>query len=108
VQKLEWHHSMLQKTTIPSKYNKIGNCNAKLIKKMKLFMKTSKSHTRSYFTFKALIETPSFSKEDKTAILIENWFANEIPFEERKQQYMGLQQNFDESKPTLYSSHHDT
>jgi acetylornithine deacetylase len=60
---------------------------------------------------KALIETPSFSsEEDKTAILIENWFAvNEIPFERENNNIWAYNKNFDESKPTLLlNSHHDT
>jgi hypothetical protein len=57
-------------------------------------MKTSKSLHRSYFTFKALIETPSFSSREDAAILIENWFAvNEIPFEEKTTIY-GLTTKF--------------
>ena len=60
---------------------------------------------------KALIETPSFSsEEDKTAILIENWFAvNEIPFERENNNIWAYNKTFDKNKPTLLlNSHHDT
>lgn len=60
---------------------------------------------------KALIETPSFSsEEDQTAVLIENWFAqNNIPFERENNNIWAFNQYFDASKPTLLlNSHHDT
>ena len=60
---------------------------------------------------KALIETPSFSsKEDKTALLIENWFTqNSIPFERENNNVWAFNQHFDKTKPTLLlNSHHDT
>ena len=60
---------------------------------------------------KALIETPSFSsEEDKTAVLIENWFAvNDIPFERENNNIWAYNKNFDKTKPTLLlNSHHDT
>ena len=60
---------------------------------------------------KKLIETPSFSsEEDKTALLIEAWFAeNEIPFERNNNNIWAYNLNFDKSKPTLLlNSHHDT
>jgi acetylornithine deacetylase len=60
---------------------------------------------------KALIETPSFSsEEDKTALLIENWFTqNGIPFQRENNNIWAFNQHFDESKPTLLlNSHHDT
>src|SRR6187431_2043082 len=60
---------------------------------------------------KSLIETPSFSsEEDKTALLIENWFTqNSIPFERENNNIWAYNQHFDKSKPTLLlNSHHDT
>ncbi|WP_438711752.1 M20 family metallo-hydrolase [Aquimarina muelleri] len=58
-----------------------------------------------------LIETPSFSsEEEKTALLIEEWFtANSIPFERENNNIWGYNKHFDASKPTiLLNSHHDT
>ena len=60
---------------------------------------------------KSLIETPSFSsEEDKTALLIENWFTqNSIPFERENNNVWAFNKHFDISKPTLLlNSHHDT
>ncbi len=60
---------------------------------------------------KALIETPSFSsEEDKTALLIENWFTqNEITFERENNNVWAFNKYFDKHKPTLLlNSHHDT
>lgn len=60
---------------------------------------------------KALIETPSFSsEEDKTALLIENWFTqNNIPFERENNNVWAFNKHFEKSKPTLLlNSHHDT
>lgn len=60
---------------------------------------------------KNLIATQSFSKEeDKTALLIENWFqSNNIPFERLQNNIIAYNKYFDESKPTiLLNSHHDT
>ncbi len=60
---------------------------------------------------KLLIETPSFSsEEDKTAILIENWFTqNTIPFERENNNVWAFNKHFDKAKPTLLlNSHHDT
>lgn len=60
---------------------------------------------------KALIETPSFSsEEDKTALLIENWFTqNNIPFERENNNIWAFNKHFDATKPTLLlNSHHDT
>jgi acetylornithine deacetylase len=59
----------------------------------------------------ALIETPSFSsEEDKTAVLIENWFnSNNIPFKRENNNVWAYNKHFDASKPTLLlNSHHDT
>ena len=59
----------------------------------------------------ALIETPSFStEEEKTALLIENWFnQNEIPFERENNNVWAFNKYFDKDKPTLLlNSHHDT
>ena len=60
---------------------------------------------------KALIETPSFSsEEDKTALLIENWYTqNEITFERENNNVWAFNKYFDKHKPTLLlNSHHDT
>ncbi|SFF19879.1 M20 family metallo-hydrolase [Flavobacterium xueshanense] len=60
---------------------------------------------------KALIETPSFSsEEDKTALLIENWFTqNNIPFKRENNNVWAFNKHFDKNKPTLLlNSHHDT
>lgn len=60
---------------------------------------------------KSLIETPSFSsEEDKTALLIENWFTqNNIPFERENNNVWAFNKYFDKNKPTLLlNSHHDT
>ncbi|MES2544228.1 MAG: M20 family metallo-hydrolase [Bacteroidota bacterium] len=60
---------------------------------------------------KKLIATPSFSsEEDKTALLIENWFTeNNIPFERENNNIWAYNLHFDTSKPTLLlNSHHDT
>jgi acetylornithine deacetylase len=59
----------------------------------------------------ALIETPSFSsEEDKTALLIENWFnSNNIPFKRENNNIWAYNMHFDKDKPTLLlNSHHDT
>ncbi|GAA4272545.1 M20 family metallo-hydrolase [Aquimarina gracilis] len=58
-----------------------------------------------------LIETPSFSsEEDKTALLVEDWFRqNNIPFERENNNIWAYNKYFDEAKPTiLLNSHHDT
>lgn len=60
---------------------------------------------------KSLIEKQSFStEEDKTAVLIENWFKEyKIPFTRTKNNVWATNKYFDESKPTLLlNSHHDT
>jgi acetylornithine deacetylase len=60
---------------------------------------------------KKLIETKSFSsEEDKTALLIENWFLeNNISFKRNVHNVWAVNTYFDESKPTLLlNSHHDT
>ncbi len=58
-----------------------------------------------------LIETPSFSsEEDRTAALIEKWFAEyKIPCVRNKNNVWATNLHFDQSKPTLLlNSHHDT
>jgi acetylornithine deacetylase len=60
---------------------------------------------------KNLIETQSFSQEEKnTATLIEAWFLeNDIPFKRTKNNIWATNKYFDKSKPTLLlNSHHDT
>ncbi len=60
---------------------------------------------------KSLIETPSLSsEEEKTAILIENWFLqNSIPFQRENNNIWAYNQHFGKAKPTLLlNSHHDT
>lgn len=58
-----------------------------------------------------LIKTPSFSsEEDKTAILIEDWFKNHgVSFEREQNNVWAYNKYFDVAKPTiLLNSHHDT
>lgn len=60
---------------------------------------------------KNLIETQSFSsKEEGTALLIENWFKGyNIPFQRSKNNIWATNKYFDQAKPTLLlNSHHDT
>lgn len=60
---------------------------------------------------KKLIETESFSsEEDKTALLLEEWFtSNEIPFKRENNNIWAYNLNYDESRPNLLlNSHHDT
>jgi len=60
---------------------------------------------------KRLIETQSFSGEEKgTALLIESWFEqNSIPFQRDNNNIWATNKNFDATKPTiLLNSHHDT
>lgn len=75
-------------------------------------MKTIENLTQQAITLlKKMIETPSFSsEEDKTALLIENWFTqNEIPFKRENNNVWAFNKHFDETKPTLLlNSHHDT
>ncbi|TDE43553.1 M20/M25/M40 family metallo-hydrolase [Flavobacterium rhamnosiphilum] len=75
-------------------------------------MKSIETLTQEAITLlKSLIETPSFSsKEDKTALLIENWFTqNSIPFERENNNVWAFNKYFDKTKPTLLlNSHHDT
>jgi acetylornithine deacetylase len=75
-------------------------------------MKNNQTQTQGAIALlKSLIETPSFSsEEDKTALLIENWFnQNEIPFKRENNNIWAFNKCFDDSKPTLLlNSHHDT
>ena len=60
---------------------------------------------------KNLIQTQSLSgEEDKTAVLLENWFRQrEIPYQRHLNNVWAVNKCFDESKPTLLlNSHHDT
>lgn len=60
---------------------------------------------------KGLISTPSFSsEEDKTAILIEDWFQkNNIPFKRENNNIWAFNKHYEEGKPLLLlNSHHDT
>lgn len=60
---------------------------------------------------KALIATPSFSKEEnKTADLIQNFFEKkEIPYHRKLNNVWAFNKHFDKQKPTvLLNSHHDT
>lgn len=60
---------------------------------------------------KKLIATQSFStEENKTAILIENWFNTiKIPFKREGNNIWAFNKHFDDSKPLLLlNSHHDT
>ena len=74
-------------------------------------MEIQKLTHKAISLLKKLIETQSFSsEEDKTAILIENWFKEyNIPFKRTKNNVWATNKYFDESKPTLLlNSHHDT
>lgn len=75
-------------------------------------MKTQEELTfQAIELLKKLIETKSFSsEEDKTALLIENWFLeNNISFKRNVHNVWAVNTYFDESKPTLLlNSHHDT
>jgi len=67
--------------------------------------------TEAIALLKQLIETQSFSsEEDKTALLIENWFTTHlIPFKRNKNNVWATNKHFDIKKPTLLlNSHHDT
>ena len=58
-----------------------------------------------------LIETPSFSKEeDRTAVLLENWFSSRgMSYDRHKNNVWTKNRYFEESKPNLLlNSHHDT
>lgn len=60
---------------------------------------------------KQLIETQSFSsEEDQTALLIEKWFQQYgLEYQRTQHNVWAVNENFDESKPTLLlNSHHDT
>lgn len=66
---------------------------------------------RAIELLKNLIETPSFSsEEDKTALLLEQWFQEfQIPYKRTKNNVWATNQFFDDKKPTLLlNSHHDT
>jgi acetylornithine deacetylase len=72
---------------------------------------TEKLTIEAIALLKQLIETQSFSsEEDKTALLIENWFtAHQIPFKRNKNNVWATNKHFNEAKPTLLlNSHHDT
>lgn len=75
-------------------------------------MKTIETLTNEAIALlKNLIATPSFSsEEDKTALLIENWFKqNAIPFKRENNNIWAYNQFFDAQKKTiLLNSHHDT
>ncbi len=67
--------------------------------------------TEAIALLKALIETPSFSKEeDATAQLIEGWFkAHDIAYKRTLNNVWAVNKHFDADKPTLLlNSHHDT
>jgi acetylornithine deacetylase len=74
-------------------------------------MELKKLTNEAISLLKKLIETPSFSsEEDKTALLIENWFKDhQIPFQRDRNNIWAVNKYFDESKPSLLlNSHHDT
>ena len=74
-------------------------------------MELTKLTIEAIALLKKLIETPSFSsEEDKTALLIENWFKDhQIPFQRDRNNIWAVNKYFDKSKPTLLlNSHHDT
>ena len=59
--------------------------------------------TEAIELLKNLIQTPSFSsEEDKTALLIENWFtSNNIPFERENNNVWAYNKFFDKNKGFL-------
>ncbi len=60
---------------------------------------------------KELINTPSFSsEEDKTALLIENWFSEfDIPYKRENNNVYAFNKFYNREKPSvLLNSHHDT
>ena len=74
-------------------------------------MELNKLTIEAIALLKKLIETPSFSsEEDKTALLIENWFKDhQIPFQRDRNNIWAVNKYFDKSKQTLLlNSHHDT
>lgn len=75
-------------------------------------IKTKKQYTKEAIELlKKLIETQSFSsEEDKTALLIENWFKyNDIPSNRNKNNVWATNKYYVPYKPTLLlNSHHDT
>ena len=74
-------------------------------------MELTKLTIEAIALLKKLIETPSFSsEEDKTALLIENWFKDhQIPFQRDRNNIWAVNKYFDKSKQTLLlNSHHDT
>jgi acetylornithine deacetylase len=74
-------------------------------------MELKKLTNEAISLLKKLIETPSFSsEEDKTALLIENWFKDhQIPFQRDRNNIWAVNKYFDESKLSLLlNSHHDT
>ncbi|MBT8245716.1 MAG: M20 family metallo-hydrolase [Winogradskyella sp.] len=67
--------------------------------------------TEAIVLLKQLIETPSFSsEEDKTALLIEDWFkAHKIPYNRNNNNIWATNKHFNKNKLTLLlNSHHDT
>ena len=71
----------------------------------------NKLTTEAIALLKALIETQSFSsEEDKTALLIEQWFtAHKIPFKRDNNNIWAINKHFNKNKQTLLlNSHHDT
>ncbi len=74
-------------------------------------MKKKELTKKAINLLKNLIETPSFSsEEDKTASLIEKWFADyKIPCIRTKNNVWATNKHFEKGKPTLLlNSHHDT
>ena len=74
-------------------------------------IKINELYEHAIALLKNLIETPSFSsEEDKTASLIESWFAHyKIPFTRENNNVWAYNKHYDASKPTiLLNSHHDT
>ncbi len=74
-------------------------------------MEINRLQSEAIDLLKKLIETPSFSKEeDKTAILLEQWFKKfDISFNRHLNNIWSVNKDFDPLKPTLLlNSHHDT
>lgn len=74
-------------------------------------MEIPKLQNEAIALLKDLIQTRSFSgEEDETAILLEKWLKQYgIPFNRHLNNVWAVNQNYDETKPTLLlNSHHDT
>jgi acetylornithine deacetylase len=66
-------------------------------------------YTRSHFTFRSTNRDSFLStEEDKTALLLERFNQNEIPFKRENNNVWAFNMYFDKDKPTLLLNSHDT